>query len=341
MNELITKLIYDHYLNEMARPKVQRTIDSRIWAAMASLCSRTYKLDMGENAKPLGTTKDALLQRYVSGLIIMKQPCPKDANDIDNIKALKQYGHKLVDELNVPIEEIQNLYNENCGNLPKAEVKTTSAPAAKPEEKTTGGFFSKANIDKLTGGKQSTTKQIANQVKDFAKDYIEFTVVEHNYDGVVHRKNPVSFILEGSNKVNYIAILTVGQKYELTLYLYELTKKDIKSINPNKNKKMFDNVLNEIKKYYPTADDLNEKELNYEILPFGDLHNILGDKYTRTMVFIEPYIDDSIGIKQNTNINIGTVLYANQARDTKTGKLKDTTINFTVERVTGKFPNED
>ena len=76
-------------LLEMARPKVERTIDPRIWAAMASLCSRTYKSDLGEFAKPLGTTKDVIMARYVSGLIIMKQPCPASANDIDEIKALK------------------------------------------------------------------------------------------------------------------------------------------------------------------------------------------------------------------------------------------------------------
>ena len=62
-------------LYEMAR-KVERTIDPKLWAAMASLCSRTYKTDLGEFAKPLGNTKDVLLARYVAGLIILKQPCP-------------------------------------------------------------------------------------------------------------------------------------------------------------------------------------------------------------------------------------------------------------------------
>jgi hypothetical protein len=117
-------------LYEMARAKVERTIDPKLWAAMASLCSRTYEADLGEFAKPLGNTKDVLLARYVAGLIIMKQPCASSEADIDRIKALKLYGHKLVDEFNTSIDEIQQLYNENCGNLPKA---TRNASVSTPE----------------------------------------------------------------------------------------------------------------------------------------------------------------------------------------------------------------
>ena len=111
--------LLEQELYEMAK-KVERTIDPKLWAAMASLCSRTYKTDLGEFAKPLGDTKEVLLARYVSGLIILKQPCPNSIQEIDKIRALKQYGHKLVNEFNVSIAEIQQLYNENCGNLPKA-----------------------------------------------------------------------------------------------------------------------------------------------------------------------------------------------------------------------------
>ena len=125
-------------LYEMARTKVERTIDPKLWAAMASLCSRTYKSDLGEFAKPLGNTKDVILARYVAGLIIMKQPCPSSEADIDRIKALKLYGHKLIDEYNTSIAEIQKLYNENCGNLPKASgntnsISTQETPAEEPE----------------------------------------------------------------------------------------------------------------------------------------------------------------------------------------------------------------
>lgn len=127
----------EHELYEMARAKVERTIDPKLWAAMASLCSRTYKSDLGEFAKPLGNTKDVVLARYVAGLIIMKQPCPSSEADIDRIKALKLYGHKLIDEYNTSIAEIQKLYNENCGNLPKANISgnpSANAPQTAVQE---------------------------------------------------------------------------------------------------------------------------------------------------------------------------------------------------------------
>ena len=167
--------ILEHELYEMAR-KVERTIDPKLWAAMASLCSRTYKTDLGEFAKPLGNTKDVLLARYVAGLIILKQPCPNSVQEIDEIRALKQYGHKLVDEFNVSIAEIQQLYNENCGNLPKAGSGSysasapASAPADEPADEPENDIVS--DEYKEVQGQNKHSKNIAKNLKKVNKKSI-------------------------------------------------------------------------------------------------------------------------------------------------------------------------
>lgn len=108
-------------LNEAA--KVSRTIDPKLWATVSSACSRKYKATMGEDAiPPVKDDMQTLMARYVAGLIIFKQPCPQSLADIDKIGAFKQYAHKLLNNMGCTLYDIQVLYNENCGNLPKAVI---------------------------------------------------------------------------------------------------------------------------------------------------------------------------------------------------------------------------
>lgn len=107
---------------------VQRTIDQKLWASVSSGISRNYKADMGASAKPIGT-RDQLLQRYIAAMVILKQACPMSLDELENSPAFPQWGKKLV-EMGVSIEEVQKLWNENCGKLP--QVKIGGAAAAAP-----------------------------------------------------------------------------------------------------------------------------------------------------------------------------------------------------------------
>lgn len=110
-------------LNEGA--KVSRTIDPKLWASVSSACSRKYKATMGEDAiPPVKDDAQTLMARYVAGLIIFKQPCPQTLADIDKIGVFKQYAHKLINFMGVSLYDIQVLYNENCGNLPKVNINS-------------------------------------------------------------------------------------------------------------------------------------------------------------------------------------------------------------------------
>lgn len=101
------------HLLEMAKAK-DRTIDKKIWATMSSQCSRTYKATLGEFARvPGNTSTDVLLQKYIAGIIIFKCPCPTSPEEIDAIKAYKNYGQELVTR-GVSFDTILRLYNENA-----------------------------------------------------------------------------------------------------------------------------------------------------------------------------------------------------------------------------------
>ena len=294
-------------LLEMARPKVERTIDPRIWAAMASLCSRTYKSDLGEFAKPLGTTKDVIMARYVAGLIIMKQPCPSSANDIDEIKALKQYGHKLVDELHVPIEEIQTLYNQNCGNLPKAEIKKAST------NNSTGGFFNQTNIDKLKQTKKPSLTPIA---KKEIKKYITFTYITHH---ATLEKNVIAVILKGSDNLTYFSLIYQRKNSRhISIADYVVDNKKVYMIKSKDSDELRNNMLDVTKNYI--NDDLNcdidDCEVTFIANDFSELYSILNNNFNEIINFLEDHIDD-IDTTQNTRIEIGTPLYANLYRKEK------------------------
>jgi hypothetical protein len=105
-----------YFLNEA----VERTIDKKLWASVSSGISRTYRQDMGASAKPLGT-RDQLLQKYIAALVQLKQPCPSTVDELRNSPAFPQWGKWLANN-GVAIEEVQQLYNENCGKLPKAVI---------------------------------------------------------------------------------------------------------------------------------------------------------------------------------------------------------------------------
>ena len=317
-------------LLEMARPRVERTIDPRIWAAMASLCSRTYKSDLGEFAKPLGTTKDVIMARYVSGLIIMKQPCPASANDIDEIKALKQYGHKLVDELHVPIEEIQTLYNENCGNLPKAEIKGNIA------NNYTGGFFNQANIDKLKQTKKPSLTAIA---KKEIKKYITFTYITHyttlENNNKASRK-VIAVILKGDDNLTYFSLIYQrrNQRY-ISIADYVVDNKKVYMIKSKGNDELRDNMLAVTKNYI--KDDLqcevDDCEVTFIANDFSELYSILDNDFKEIINFLEDNIDE-IDTTQNTRIEIGTPLYANLYRKEK--GYGQEAQSYSIDDISGK-----
>lgn len=114
----------NNYRRVILNEAVQRTIDPKLWASVSSGISRVYKHDLGDSAKPIGT-RDQLLQRYIAGLIILKQQCPMSIDELKNSKAFPQWGAKLV-EMGVTIDEVQKLWNENCGKLPPVPVNASN-----------------------------------------------------------------------------------------------------------------------------------------------------------------------------------------------------------------------
>lgn len=104
----------------MARPKVQRTIDAKIWASVASSILKKYKTDNGASAKVSPFNKDILVQKLAAALLIMKQPCPRSWYDI---KIFPQWVHALQTTLKTDISAIVNLYNENSGGTAYQEYK--------------------------------------------------------------------------------------------------------------------------------------------------------------------------------------------------------------------------
>lgn len=119
-----------HSINEMARKSVNRTIDKKLWLTVSSIISRNRATE-AENIKPIGSDKDNLLQRYVAALLIMKKPCPKSEEDIEDIKTFKLIGQKYL-ELGGTIADIKRLYNENSGDSSVANVKN-DIPVQTPE----------------------------------------------------------------------------------------------------------------------------------------------------------------------------------------------------------------
>ena len=144
----ISKILNKHLnINEMARQSINRTIDKKLWLSVASTCSKNKSTD-AEFIKPIGSDKNNLLQRYVAALLIMKKDCPKNENDINNIKTFKLIGKKYLD-LGGTIEEIEELYNKNkfgistnTNNINNTQ-ETTQEDNTQEEttKKSSGGLF--------------------------------------------------------------------------------------------------------------------------------------------------------------------------------------------------------
>lgn len=107
------KTFKNNILNEA---RVQRTIDSKIWASMSSMSSR-MRSTLGEDAKVMKKdTPEVLLQKYVAGLLTMKVECPHNIADIDKLKAYKNIGNAYINA-GGNISAIQKLYVENGGKF--------------------------------------------------------------------------------------------------------------------------------------------------------------------------------------------------------------------------------
>lgn len=117
-----------YYTTELYEARVERTIDPKLWASVSSGCSKTYKADLGNSARVPSGTADQLLARYVAGMIILKQQCPMTVDNMKNSTAFRPWAQKLV-QLGVDVAKVQQLWNENCGRLPKVEVGNGNANA--------------------------------------------------------------------------------------------------------------------------------------------------------------------------------------------------------------------
>lgn len=101
--------------------KIQRTIDSKIWASMSSMSSR-LRSTLAADAKPMKRdTYDVLLQKYVAGLLTMKVDCPNTVADITKNKAYQNIGNAFIEQGGT-IQEIQKLYKENGGVINTSAV---------------------------------------------------------------------------------------------------------------------------------------------------------------------------------------------------------------------------
>lgn len=132
---LYNALLQSIKLNEMARFSVsQRTIDRNVWLSVASTCSRN-KTSEAQFIKPLSKlSKEDLVIRYVTALLVMKKPCPQTEDDIEDLKTFKLFAKKAL-ELGATMEDIQNLYNENSGGSTTPITKKETTPVIEPVKK--------------------------------------------------------------------------------------------------------------------------------------------------------------------------------------------------------------
>ena len=103
-------------LDEMSRPPVNRTIDSKAYANVRDLISRKgYNNEEFFNDVEPTRKLDGyqLLNRYVAALLILGKPCPQTIEDIDEIGVFKNYAYKLLDTNEGTLEDIINMYNKN------------------------------------------------------------------------------------------------------------------------------------------------------------------------------------------------------------------------------------
>lgn len=98
--------------------RVQRDIDSGIWASMSSMSSRMRKAgsDGSEVKAKRNDSADVLLQKYVAGLLTMKSECPETESDIARIGVYQQLGQAYINA-GGKIQDIQRKYINNGGTI--------------------------------------------------------------------------------------------------------------------------------------------------------------------------------------------------------------------------------
>lgn len=96
--------------------RIQRTIDSKIWATMSSASSKN-RANGAVDVKPMRRDdSEVLLQKYVAGLLTIKAECPATEDDIETIGSYKLIGRAALDA-GVSLARIQKLYVENGGTF--------------------------------------------------------------------------------------------------------------------------------------------------------------------------------------------------------------------------------
>lgn len=111
--------------------RIQRTIDSKIWASMSSASSKN-RANGAADVKPMRRDDaNVLLQKYVAGLLTIKAECPATVTDIEKIGSYKLIGQAAIDA-GVSLSQIQKLYVENGGTF-NGDIKDNTEIASNTE----------------------------------------------------------------------------------------------------------------------------------------------------------------------------------------------------------------
>ncbi|WQJ52855.1 MAG: hypothetical protein [Hatfieldvirus porci] len=111
--------------------RIQRTIDSKIWASMSSASSKN-RANGAVDVKPMRRDDaNVLLQKYVAGLLTIKAECPATVTDIEKIGSYKLIGQAAIDA-GVSLSQIQKLYVENGGTF-NGDIKDNTEIASNTE----------------------------------------------------------------------------------------------------------------------------------------------------------------------------------------------------------------
>ena len=111
--------------------RIQRTIDSKIWASMSSASSKN-RANGAVDVKPMRRDDaNVLLQKYVAGLLTIKAECPATVTDIEKIGSYKLIGQAAIDA-GVSLSQIQKLYVENGGTF-NGNIKDNTEIASNTE----------------------------------------------------------------------------------------------------------------------------------------------------------------------------------------------------------------
>lgn len=122
------KSFVEQIINEA---RIQRTIDSKIWASMSSASSKN-RANGAVDVKPMRRDDaNVLLQKYVAGLLTIKAECPATVTDIEKIGSYKLIGQAAIDA-GVSLSQIQKLYVENGGTF-NGDIKDNTEIASNTE----------------------------------------------------------------------------------------------------------------------------------------------------------------------------------------------------------------